>query len=295
MTRKTERKGLGRGLSALLADTGPLEEAASPRGSTGQQMIPIERIRANPDQPRRSFGDAELDELARSIARSGIIQPLILRRDPGDPNLFQIVAGERRWRAAQRARIHEVPAVIRDFSDEEVLEVAIVENIQRVDLNAVEEAQGYRQLMESFGHTQEALAEALGKSRSHIANMLRLLGLPESVLAHLRAGRLSAGHARALITAEDPAALAQIVISQQLSVRQTEALTKKTSESKNNKKQSLKPEKDADTRAIEGDLSAHLKMPVRIEHASAGDGGTLRIGYRSLDDLDRLLQILSGS
>ncbi|MSU90668.1 ParB/RepB/Spo0J family partition protein [Rhodobacteraceae bacterium 2CG4] len=294
MARKTDRKGLGRGLSALLADTADpeaAEGAAAPR-VTGL-TVDIDRIQANPDQPRRSFGEDELNELAASIRRNGIIQPLVVRPDPDDPDTYQLVAGERRWRAAQRAQVHEVPVVVRELSDEEVLEVAIVENVQRVDLNAVEEAQGYKQLMDRFGHGQETIAEALGKSRSHIANTLRLLNLPAEVIEHLRAGRLSAGHARTLIPAQDPAALAREVIAKGLSVRQTESLVR-AEKDKNIVKQRVIEPKDADTRAIEADLSAQLKMRVSIDHAPGNDGGTMKIKYRSLDDLDRLLGTLSG-
>ena len=295
MVRKTDRKGLGRGLSALLADTADPEspEGAAPAARVSGSTVAIDRIQANPDQPRRTFNDDELNELASSIRRNGIIQPLVVRPDPENPENFQLVAGERRWRAAQKAQLHEVPVVIRELSDEEVLEVAIIENVQRVDLNPVEEALGYRQLMDRFGHGQETIAEALGKSRSHIANTLRLLNLPAAVIDHLRAGRLSAGHARALIPAEDPAALAQQVIGRGLSVRQTEELVR-SEKDKSNKNQQVKPQKDADTRAIEADLTAQLKMRVSIDHAAGNDGGTMKIKDKSLDDLDRLLSTLSG-
>ncbi|TVR47558.1 MAG: ParB/RepB/Spo0J family partition protein, partial [Rhodobacteraceae bacterium] len=202
--RKPERRGLGRGLSALMAEvTPPAEEGgADDRGRT--QRLPIEQLRPNPDQPRRHFDETALAELAASIREKGVIQPLIVR--PRD-DMFEIVAGERRWRAAQRAQVHDVPVVIREFSDTEVLEIAIIENIQRTDLNPIEEAMGYRALIERFGHTQEKLSEAMGKSRSHIANLMRLLSLPDDVQTMLREGRLTAGHARALITAADPSPL----------------------------------------------------------------------------------------
>ena len=201
--KKSERRGLGRGLSALMADVAPVEaETALPKRDSGaERSVPVEQITPNPDQPRRQFDKDLLDDLAASVRQSGIIQPLILRTVDGKPNSYQIVAGERRWRAAQIAQLHEVPAIVRDYSDTEVLEIAIVENIQRADLNPVEEAAGYRQLMDRFGHTQEKIAEALGKSRSHIANSLRLLTLPELVQSYLQDGKLTAGHARALITA----------------------------------------------------------------------------------------------
>ena len=189
-----------------------------------KRTIDIGRISPNPEQPRRTFTDSSLDELAASIRENGVIQPLIVRKSPHDPDRYEIVAGERRWRAAQRAQLHEVPAIVRDLDDAEVLEIAIVENIQRADLNAMEEAGGYQQLMERFGHTQQALAQALGKSRSHVANFLRLLALPEAVQELVRSGELSAGHARALVTAAEPEALARRIVAEGLSVRQAEAL-----------------------------------------------------------------------
>lgn len=292
MARKTDRRGLGRGLSALIAETEPDVVNAAKSSGGGQEILAIEKLKANPDQPRRDFAEAEIESLSSSILQSGIIQPLIVRPDPTEADRYQIVAGERRWRAAQRAQLHDVPVVIREFSDEEMLEVAIIENIQRVDLNPVEEALGYRQLMERFGHTQEAVAAALGKSRSHIANLLRLLTLPEAVIDLIKKGKISAGHARALITSADPTALAQQVITKGLSVRQTEALAK-MAVGRSVQKKRLKPEKDADTRAIERDLSAILKMRVEIDHREGQEGGQLRISYRSLNDLDRILQALS--
>ena len=229
MVKRTERKSLGRGLSALLADVnldGSLNYNSELAPRPNETELPIERIYANPDQPRRMFNEKELEELTASIAEKGIIQPLIVRPDPSNQDGYQIVAGERRWRAAQRAKLHNIPVLIRNLTDTEVLELAIIENIQRTDLNAVEEASGYRQLMDKFGHTQEKMAKALGKSRSHIANLLRLLNLPPEVLEYLRAGRISAGHARALVPANDPVALAREIISKGLSVRQAEALAK---------------------------------------------------------------------
>ncbi|MEM8869462.1 MAG: ParB/RepB/Spo0J family partition protein [Pseudomonadota bacterium] len=295
MAKQSERKGLGRGLSALMAET-VTEPAATAQsnGTTADQQIAIEKLYPNPDQPRREFAESDISDLAASISQSGIIQPLIVRPDPKVSGAFQIVAGERRWRAAQRAQLHEVPIVVRSFSDEETLEVAIIENVQRVDLNPVDEAFGYRQLMERFGHTQEQVASALGKSRSHIANVVRLLGLPDAVLDHLKAGRLSAGHARALVTAHDPVTLAEKVVKDGLSVRQTEALAKAVFK-KTIKKQGSKPQKDADTRAIEGDLSAVLGMRVQIDHLAGQEGGTLKITYKSFEDLDRVMQALSGT
>ncbi len=285
-----EKKSLGRGLSALLADVGP-EAAGAAAPPQGQRMVPIDRIQANPDQPRRSFDEKELQDLAASIREKGVIQPLILRPHPQDPAAYQIVAGERRWRAAQIAAVHELPAVVRDLDDAEVLELAIIENVQRADLNAAEEAQGYRQLMDRFGHTQERLAEALGKSRSHIANLLRLLTLPEPVLDLLRAGRLSAGHARALITAANPESLARQVIDRDLSVRQTEALARGLVRPPA-PAPAVRSAKDADTRALEADLTANLRLKVVIDHKPGAAAGELRIRYTNLDELDGLCQLL---
>jgi ParB family chromosome partitioning protein len=287
-------RGLGRGLSALMADVGPATtEASTPRRP--DLSVPIEKIAPNPDQPRRRFAPEALQELAESIRTRGIIQPLIVRPNPRDASGYEIVAGERRWRAAQMAQLHQVPVIVRQFDDTEVLEVAIIENIQRADLNPVEEAAGYRQLMDRFGHTQEKLAEALGKSRSHIANILRLLTLPEPVLDHLREGRLTMGHARALITSADPLGLARKVITENLSFRDTETLVRKVEPTgKTAKKQKLSGDaKDADTRALEADLSAALRMRVEVDHAAGGEGGRLTIHYKSLDQLDDLCRALS--
>lgn len=290
MAAKPDRRGLGRGLSALMADA-DLGVDLAPGRDEERRSLPIEQVVPNPDQPRRHFTQEALDELAASISARGILQPLIVRAHPDDPDLYQLVAGERRWRAAQIARLHEVPVIIREFTDDEVLEVAIVENIQRADLNAIEEAAAYRQLMEKFGHTQDQLAEALHKSRTYVTNHLRLLTLPETVQDHVRDGRLSAGHARALVSAPDPVALARRVIDRGLSVRNTEALVRTAGQPKP-PRQPRSTEKDADTRALEGDLSAHLKMRVSID--MAGEGGRVTISYRDLDQLDKLVQVLAG-
>ena len=288
-----ERRGLGRGLSALMADVDAAPsntpEAPVRRAET---LIAIERISPNPDQPRRTFTEDALEELARSVREKGIIQPLILRRNPRDGNGYEIVAGERRWRAAQRAQLHEVPAIVRELDDTEVLEIAIIENIQRADLNAVEEARGYRQLMDRFGHTQEQLAEALGKSRSHIANMLRLLNLPESVMTLLIGGELSAGHARALLPATDPTGLAQIVVKRGLSVRETEDLVKSEGRERSSRKKSVAV-KDADTVLIERDLKMALGMAVTIDHDQGAESGVLKIRYKDLEQLDEVCRRLS--
>jgi ParB family chromosome partitioning protein len=289
-----DKKGLGRGLSALLADVAPepvrAPQAPAAPAAFGQRMVPIDRIQANPHQPRRTFDDKDLQDLASSIREKGVIQPLVLRPHPEDASGYQIVAGERRWRAAQVAGVHELPAVIRELDDAEMLELAIIENIQRADLNAVEEAQGYRQLMDRFGHTQERLAEVLGKSRSHIANLLRLLNLPDAVMDMVRAGKLSAGHARALVTAANPEALARQVVERDLSVRQTEALAREVARPA---APAPRPSvKDADTRALEADLTANLRLKVSIDHKPGG-AGELRVRYTTLDELDALCQLLS--
>jgi ParB family chromosome partitioning protein len=296
MEKKDQRRGLGRGLSALMADVTPAEVAHTPDASRRpDRLVPIEQLVPNPDQPRRTFTPDQLDELANSIRTKGVIQPLIVRVNPKNEDQYEIVAGERRWRAAQMAQLHELPVLVREFDDTEVLEVAIIENIQRADLNPIEEAAGFRQLMFKFGHTQEKLAEALGKSRSHIANLLRLLNLPESVKDYVADGTLSAGHARALITATNPEELAKIVIEKGLSVRDTEKLVKGTLMTKEKPKPSgsFKVEKDADTKALEGDLSAALTMKVKIDHKPGQEKGKLTINYDTLEQLDALCAILS--
>lgn len=283
---KVRKGGLGRGLSALMADV-DLAPGTQPRTPL---TVPVEQLIPNPDQPRRQFDPEALAELAASLRNRGVLQPLIVRPHPTEPDLYQIVAGERRWRAAQIAQLHELPVLVRELDDTEVLEVALIENIQRADLNPIEEAASFRQLMDRFGHTQEKLAEALDKSRSHISNLLRLLNLPDQVQGFVREGKLSAGHARALITAPDPVAMARKVIDRNLSVRETEALARQLAE-RPPAAPRPKVDKDADTRALESDLSAHLKMRVRIEHAGH-DGGRLTVTYRDLDQLDRLCQLL---
>jgi len=291
MAKTPERKGLGRGLSALMSDVnlGPASESSPRRADT---RLPVGKLRPNPLQPRKDFDADALESLADSIRKKGVIQPLIVR-PVGD--FFEIVAGERRWRAAQLAQSHDVPVVIRELDDTEVLEIAIIENIQREDLNAIEEALGLRQLMDRFGHTQEKVAEALSKSRSHVANLLRLLALPAPVQLMVRGGELSAGHARALINSGNPEALAQQVVSRALSVRETESLVRKAVDGKTKKADTgskLRERKDADTRSLEADLSAHLGMAVQIDMTS-GEAGVLSIRYKTLDELDRLCQAMS--
>ena len=295
--KKIERRGLGRGLSALMADinTDAPDNGPETPPRRADTRLPIEMLEPNPDQPRRTFPREAMEELAASIREKGVIQPLIVRKNPRKTDGYEIVAGERRWRAAQLAKLHDVPVVIRELDDVEVLELAIIENIQRADLNPVEEAMGYRQLMDRFGHTQERLAEGLSKSRSHIANLLRLLTLPQDVQNWLIAGQLTMGHARALITADNPIALARDVMTRGLSVRETEKLAKsKTTAGSRTGKIKTRPEKDADTRLLESDLSAHLRMKVVIDHK--GDGtGSVTLSYKTLDQLDELCQLLSST
>jgi len=302
MSKKSEKRGLGRGLSALMADIEP--ETAAPVHQTGTVtaaksdiIVPIEKVRPNPDQPRQDFGQKDLEELAASIAEKGVIQPIIVRTDPKDENLYQIIAGERRWRASQIALVHDIPIIIREMDDTEVLEVAIIENVQRADLNPVEEALGFRQLMDNYGHTQEQLAKALGKSRSHIANILRLLSLPEDVLQLLRSGQISSGHARAMVSAENPSKLAVMVVAKGLSVRETERLARASHGDTEEKPKAAAPrrEKDADTVVLENDLAANLNMKVSIDHKEGMGGGGITISYKSLDELDALCQLLSSN
>lgn len=284
-----EKRGLGRGLSALMADVGMQPTAADSQPNEAAVVkAPIERVFPNPNQPRRSFDSDELSDLARSIGEKGILQPLIVRAKLDDPLSYEIVAGERRWRAAQMANLHEVPVLVRSFDDLELLEIAIIENIQRTDLNPIEEAMGYRQLMDKFGHTQEKLAEAMGKSRSYIANLLRLLQLPDEVLAMVSAGQLSAGHARALVPTATPLDLARKVIQSGLSVRETENLVKNPTAPK-----APKAEKDADTKALEQDLSANIGMKVQVNHNGTMNKGQVTIQYQSLDELDAICRLLS--
>jgi ParB family chromosome partitioning protein len=291
--KPAKTRGLGRGLSALMADVTPDRPGEPPRRA--DLRLPVESLRPNPDQPRRSFSETEMAELADSIREKGVIQPLIVRPDPVTEGRYEIVAGERRWRAAQRARLHEVPVIIRSYTDAEVLEVAIIENIQRSDLNAIDEATAYRQLMDRFGHTQDQLATALGKSRSHVANQMRLLTLPEEVQAHVSEGRLTAGHVRPLIGHQRCADLARRAITENLSVREVERLARQPDRPKPAGGASGAPAKDADTIALERELSAALGMGVVIDHKPGDEGGRLILRYRTLAQLDDLLRTLGGA
>ncbi|MCT8000998.1 ParB/RepB/Spo0J family partition protein [Sphingomonas sanguinis] len=296
---KRPRPGLGRGLGALLGDMAreaPIRPGDQPTPG-GVRMLPVGSLSPHPDQPRRHFEEAALDELAASIAARGLIQPIVVRPHGKD---YQIVAGERRWRAAQRARLHEVPVVVRDFDDAQTLEVALIENIQRQDLNAIEEAQAYQRLAGEFGHTQEALAKIVHKSRSHVANLLRLLELPDTVQSQVVSGALSMGHARALLGANEVESLADQVIARGLSVRETEKLTreakgggrKAASGDKGSTKPSGQDAADADIAALEGQLADLLGLSVRIAHGEKG--GTLTLSYSTLDQLDMVCQRLTG-
>jgi len=294
MAKQQKSRGLGRGLSALMADVNtdaPTDPNAQRKPDTN---LPIEQVAPNPDQPRRTFDQTALDDLAASIREKGIIQPIIVRKDPTDPSRYQIVAGERRWRAAQLANLHDIPVLIREFDDTEVLEVAIIENIQRADLNPVDEASGYKHLMERFGHTQDQLSKVLGKSRSHVANQMRLLALPDAVLDMLARGDLSSGHARALIGHENATQLARQIVEKRLSVRDVEKLVKQGSPVPR-RAPAGKPAKDADTLQIEAELAAQIGMPVSIDHQSDQSSGTVSIKYKSLEQLDDLLRVLAGS
>ena len=289
MSDRPKRAPLGRGLSALLGESGARVLA----GPGAPRTVPIEAIRPSPFQPRRRFAEAELDGLVQSIREKGVIQPLLVRPlddAGGEPGAdFELVAGERRWRAAQRAGLHEVPVVIRPFGDSEVLEIALVENLQREDLTPLEEAEAYSRLMQEFGRSQAEVAETIGKSRSHVANTLRLLALPPPVKHQLEEGALTAGHARALLAAPDPAALAGEVVRRGLNVRATEMLVRR---------RAARPEprqrrpRDADTLTLEREIGAALGL--RVTLAPKGRGGSLSLHYSSLDQLDRVLKLLSG-
>ena len=280
------KRRLGRGLAALIGDDAADEPPlADPRSL---RQIPIELVRPNPNNPRHYFDDAMIEELAISIRAKGLLQPLMVRQRDGGH--YEIVAGERRWRAAQKAGIHDVPAIVRELSDGEALEIALIENIQRADLNPLEEAQGYQQLMSEFAYTQQQLADSLGKSRSHIANTLRLLNLPDSVRAHIEAGRLTAGHARTLVAADDPVSLATRIIEMGLNVRQAEDLTRETSTAKR-KPPKAKPEKSPDIKSLEAQLAESLGLQVTIADHGA-KGGTVSIAYSTLEQFDEITRRL---
>jgi len=288
---KKRPSGLGRGLSSLLGEVAveaPVRGGLD-GGAGGVQMIPVAGIEPHPGQPRRIFQEEALVELAASIQARGVIQPIVVRPHG---HRFQIVAGERRWRAAQRARLHEIPAIVRNFSDEETLEVALIENIQRQDLNAIEEAQAYKRLLDEYKHTQEELGRLVHKSRSHVANLLRLLDLPAKVQIMVGTGELSMGHARALVTAKDPEALAGEIVRRGLSVREAEKLARAGKERKAREPVLEYKGAGADIAALERQLGDLLGLKVAIRHSPKG--GTVSLAYSTLDQLDMICQRLSG-
>lgn len=293
MSEDNKRKniGLGRGLSALLGEDNK-DYAALDKLRTTKE-VPIDCLRPNRYQPRQHFDEEKLDELTASIRELGILQPLVVRRLPDEPNHYEIIAGERRWRAAQRARAHDVPVVIKDFTEAQALEAALIENIQRHNLSPIEEARGFVRLIEEFKHTQDALGKVVGKSRSHVANLLRLLKLPEPVQLMVDDGRLTMGHARALVSAPDPEALAHRIVERGLTVRQAEALAGREADDGTGRKSSSssRARKDADTLALEQDLSAALGLAVSVAHKGEA-GGVVKIKYRTLEQLDDICQCL---
>ncbi len=281
---------LGRGLAALIGDMATVEGARVTE-SGGVKKLPVEFIIANRSNPRRTFNSEQLEELTNSIREKGVMQPLLVRPSD-DPNIFEIIAGERRWRAAQKAGLHDVPVIVRDVGDKEALELAIIENVQRADLNPLEEAMGYGQLIEQFDYTQQDLAQVIGKSRSHVANTLRLLRLPEDVREMVSSGTLTAGHARTLITAEDPATLARQIVSGGLSVREAEALSQQRDIAGKKKPSESQADRDADTVALERRLSDALGLSVSLAHSERG--GKLEIRYKTLEQLDGICLKLTG-
>jgi len=315
MTPGKPTRGLGRGLDALLGDAGlaPARAEAGPErapfegasdnalgvGPPNRRLmtLPIEFLKPNPNQPRKTFGKAEIEDLSESIKARGLIQPILVR--PIAHEHYEIVAGERRWRAAQLAMVPDLPVIIRQLSDEAAAEIALIENVQRVDLNPIEEAAAYQRLVEVHGRTQEQIAGAVGKSRSHIANLIRLMSLPDKARAALEEGRISAGHARALLGARNPEAALETVLRRGLNVRDTERLVKEEGAApapaiaREPAKPSVPGKKDADTRALEGDLAAALGLEIAIDHKPKGSG-TLTIAYRSLDQLDDVCKRLMG-
>ena len=284
MAEDSARSRLGRGLASLIGDMGA--ETGAVERTRSQRRLPIDVLRSNPRNPRREFLPADLDELAASIKEHGIIQPIVVRALRGAGEGYEIIAGERRWQAAQRAGLHEVPVVVLEVSDSEAMELAIIENVQRADLNAIEEAAGYQSLVDEFKYQQDDVARTVGKSRSHVANMLRLLRLPEAVKASVRSGALSAGHARALIGVAEPERLAQEVLKRGLNVRQAEQLARRWSTAKSR----APTRKGADILAFEKKLSDALGLAVMLDQRR--DGGTLQIRYRSLEQLDDLVRRL---
>jgi ParB family transcriptional regulator, chromosome partitioning protein len=290
MADDASRSRLGRGLAALIGEVSAEASSERPRG---QRRLPTGSLRPNARNPRRTFSNTELDELVASLRERGIIQPIVARPVRGASDAYEIIAGERRWRAAQRAGLHEVPVVIIEATDAEALQIAIIENVQRADLNALEEADGYRALMEEFHNSQDDVAKIVGKSRSHVANTIRLLKLPESVKAHIQSGKLSAGHARMLIGQPNAEQLAEEIVSRGLNVRQVEAMAREAGEKRgkgNGRGAHARAEKNADLVALEKRISDSLGLVVSIEDGARG--GTLTIRYRNHDQLDEVLRRL---
>lgn len=289
MSDDQSKKRLGRGLAALIGDIDlGLDKPLAVPNTSSERQVPIEFISRNPQNPRRNFTETELDDLAQSIREHGVVQPVVVRPSPDHPNRYELIAGERRWRAAQRANLTEIPVIIRDVDDRTALELAIIENVQRSDLNPLEEGMGYQQLIDEHDYTQADLAQVIGKSRSHVANTLRLLKLPAKVQQFINEGQLSAGHARCLITVEDPLALAEKIIRDGLSVRQAEALANGQSSAKS--KRRTPTEKDADTKSLEKLLADVIGMKVAIKHGKKG--GDVKIHYSSLEQLDDICRRL---
>jgi ParB family chromosome partitioning protein len=289
MAEDPARRRLGRGLASLLGDNGAVTATASPSAPDRRppRKLPIALLRPNPRNPRRAFDEAELAELVASVRERGVVQAILVRPVPGGGEGYEIIAGERRWRAAQKAGLHEVPVAIHEVSDREALELAIIENVQRADLNAIEEAQGYQQLIDDHQYSQSQLADVIGKSRPHIANTLRLMKLPEPVQAYVRAGKLSAGHARALVTLDDPETLARRIVEEGMSVREAEALG---TAGRKKPAQRAPETKSADTRALEKQIADVLGLEVTI--SDGPKGGDVRIRYRTLEQLDDICRRL---
>ncbi len=283
-------RGLGRGLSALLGETSG-DDAQTLQRARNTRTLSVERLRPGKYQPRQQFDDDEMRALVESVRQQGILQPILVRPLKGEAEAWEIIAGERRWRAAQVAQLHEVPVVIRDMDDNDALQIALIENIQRQDLNPLEEAEGYRRLATEFGHTQGAIAEAIGKSRSHVANSMRLLTLPDEVQSFVRSGRLSAGHARTVIGSDDPVGLARRMMDEGLNVREAEAIRQGVK--KVARKSRGGPSKDADTQALEQSLRDALGLAVDLRHRNGGDG-EVRIHYQDLEQLDDICRRLTG-
>jgi ParB family chromosome partitioning protein len=290
MNAPMHKSRLGRGLASLIGEPAVTSPRIPPEGE--QRMVPIDMVRAGKMNPRKTFKDEDMLELADSIREKGLVQPILVRPDPLAAGSYEIVAGERRWRASQLAGLHNVPVIVRDLADQEVLELAIIENVQRADLNAIEEAMGYQELIERYAYTQERLAEVIGKSRSHLANTLRLLKLPDSVRSMVEDGKLTAGHARALVGRDDAEALAHKIVDSQLNVRDVEALVQAGTESVQTTRRVR--DKDADTKAFERELADSLGLKVEIRRGS-GESGVLQIKYGNFDQLEYLRVRLMGA